>query len=361
MSWTIQPVTGLSVGTHTATITVTYSGGSVSNKTTTAEVTFTVIKATPVVTAPSPKTLAYTGEAQELVEAGTTTGGEMQYSLEQNGDYSTAIPKGTEAGSYTVWYKVVGDDNYNDVAAQSVTVTIGKGEADVTGSAVSITYGESVTLTVNVAVKASNGISLASAEPDTVVFTFPKGGTKTANVNKTSGENGTASVTIPANQVKEYFNQGTNTIKISYGGSINLEGNDDGTITVTVNPKTLNFTFKATDREYNGETTVEGTLNSVTEAGVLTGDTVTAEYTANMGNADAGEGKDVNVTVTLEGADAEYYEANAITDVTVNISKANLTEGDVTAPTGKGSVDYTGSAVVLLSTEGKAPEGCTVK
>ena len=87
----------------------------------------TIAKADPVVTAPTPKTLTYTGAAQELVEAGSATGGTMQYSLDGT-TYSAAIPTGTDAGAYTVWYKVTGDANHNDAAPQSVPVTIEKAE-----------------------------------------------------------------------------------------------------------------------------------------------------------------------------------------------------------------------------------------
>ncbi|MEY8387690.1 hypothetical protein AALC17_10405 [Oscillospiraceae bacterium 38-13] len=48
----------------------------------------------------------------------------MQYSLSQNDGYSTNIPQGTDAKTYTVYYKVTGDDYYSDVAAQSIEVTI---------------------------------------------------------------------------------------------------------------------------------------------------------------------------------------------------------------------------------------------
>ncbi len=91
----------------------------------------TVNKATPTVTAPTAKTGTYTGEAQELINAGSTTGGTIQYSL--NGTtYSTDIPKATDAGAYTVYYKVIGGDNYADVAAESVSVTIAKAASTVT-------------------------------------------------------------------------------------------------------------------------------------------------------------------------------------------------------------------------------------
>lgn len=87
--------------------------------------TLTVNKLNPTVTKPAPKdNLTYTGQEQELISRGSTTDGTMQYSLEENGSYSNTIPVGTDAGTYTVWYKVVGDDNYNDVAARSIDVTI---------------------------------------------------------------------------------------------------------------------------------------------------------------------------------------------------------------------------------------------
>ena len=83
-------------------------------------------KATPNMTAPIANTPTYNKEAQALVTAGSTTGGTMQYSLTENSGYSTDIPTGTNAGKYTVYYKVVGDNNYNDVEAKSVEVTIAK-------------------------------------------------------------------------------------------------------------------------------------------------------------------------------------------------------------------------------------------
>ena len=38
--------------------------------------------------------------------------------------WSTAIPTGTEAGTYYVWYKVIGDKDHNDSAPAYVTVII---------------------------------------------------------------------------------------------------------------------------------------------------------------------------------------------------------------------------------------------
>lgn len=78
---------------------------------------------TPVVTAPTAKSLTYSGSAQELVNAGSTTGGTLQYKV-NDGSYSANIPKATNAGTYTVYYKVVGGEAYSDVDEASVSVTI---------------------------------------------------------------------------------------------------------------------------------------------------------------------------------------------------------------------------------------------
>ena len=82
-------------------------------------------KIDPVVTAPKSKTLTYNGEEQTLIEAATTTGGTLKYSI-NNISYSESLPKGINAGPYTVYYKVDGDDVYSDVAVNSISVTIAK-------------------------------------------------------------------------------------------------------------------------------------------------------------------------------------------------------------------------------------------
>ena len=70
--------------------------------------------------------LVYTGSAQELVTAGVADGGTMQYKLGTDGTWSSDIPAATNAGEYTVYYKVLGDDNHGDIAEASVTVVMAK-------------------------------------------------------------------------------------------------------------------------------------------------------------------------------------------------------------------------------------------
>ena len=60
--------------------------------------------------------------------AGEAEGGTMQYALgnetEATQPFSASIPTGTEAGTYYVWYKVVGDDHHTDTQPISIEVTI---------------------------------------------------------------------------------------------------------------------------------------------------------------------------------------------------------------------------------------------
>lgn len=89
-------------------------------------------KQDPQYTAPTANPgLIYNGGAQTLIYPGHVEGCQMQYRLD-GGTYSTTLPTATNAGSYTVYYKVVGDASHNDTAEQSITVTIGK--APLTGT-----------------------------------------------------------------------------------------------------------------------------------------------------------------------------------------------------------------------------------
>ena len=69
--------------------------------------------------------MTYNGSAQTLANAGSTNWGTLQYSLD-NSTYSTSVPSGTGAGGYTVYYRVIGNSNINDVAASSIACSIAK-------------------------------------------------------------------------------------------------------------------------------------------------------------------------------------------------------------------------------------------
>ena len=90
------------------------------------DITVTVNKvASTYENAPVPKaTLSYTGAAQELITAGSTKDGTIEYRVNDQATGSTDIPTATNAGTYTVYYRIMGDENHNDSKEQSIEVTI---------------------------------------------------------------------------------------------------------------------------------------------------------------------------------------------------------------------------------------------
>ena len=84
-----------------------------------------VVKVTPMVTPPiAYEDLEYyRGREMDLVEPGSTTAGTLQYSMDGE-VWSEEIPTAVNAGTYTVYYRVAGNNFVNDVAAASVTVTV---------------------------------------------------------------------------------------------------------------------------------------------------------------------------------------------------------------------------------------------
>jgi hypothetical protein len=104
--------------------------------------TLTIEKAMGDMSAPSGKgEIFYSGTAQELVNPGHTTTGTMEYSLDGT-NYGTAIPKGTDAKDYMIYYRVKGDKNHEDVAAKSFKVNIRKAPLKITANSYTRKQGE---------------------------------------------------------------------------------------------------------------------------------------------------------------------------------------------------------------------------
>lgn len=77
-----------------------------------------------VTKAPVPLNLTYTGVSQPLIEPGEGIGEEMMYSIKGVDLFFSVIPKRKAAGTYTVYYNMTGDYNYEDSPIDSVIVTI---------------------------------------------------------------------------------------------------------------------------------------------------------------------------------------------------------------------------------------------
>ncbi len=137
--------------------------------------------------------LTYSGSAQALVRAGSTAHGKLLYSLSKDGTYSETIPTGTDAGEYTVWYKVAGDSNHKDSQPGSVTATIAPKTvtATVTVSGGSLTY-TGDPLKPNVIVKDGDTV-ISPEEYDVSYRDNVNAGTATVTVRNKAGGNYTVS------------------------------------------------------------------------------------------------------------------------------------------------------------------------
>lgn len=131
--------------------------------------------ASSVSTAPTAKSLTYTGSAQNLVNAGTASGGTMYYKYTTTNSkptstsgFSSSIPTRTTAGTYYVWYYVYGDSNHTStsISSTAVSVTIAKKSRTMSWSSYpsSLYVGRTGTLSATASAGSSDGtISYSSS------------------------------------------------------------------------------------------------------------------------------------------------------------------------------------------------------
>lgn len=158
-AWQITPMNMVNAGD---TIAVSYSGSRHVKS-----VTYIKKLRTPDVTPPTAiPGVIYDGNAHTLINAGTTTGGTMLYQL-NGGEWSTDLPAATEGGTYTVYYKVQGDDIYSGVAPTSITASILPATpAAIALSATSISFGaDDFTTTLTVTRDGEGVVSATSDHP----------------------------------------------------------------------------------------------------------------------------------------------------------------------------------------------------
>ena len=324
-----------------------------------ASVTVTIAKATPIVTAPTAKTdLKYTGAALNLLEsAGSTTGGTLKYSVTD--DTVLAAPSGDDewntditsltkinAGKYKVWYKVVGNADYEDAAAASVTVTIAKADA------VAASAPTAQDLTYNTAEQAL--VAEGSATGGTMQYALKTSDSEEPN------EGDWSDVVPKAKDAGDYY------VYYRVKGDENHNNTDPQNVKVTIEKATpdvtaptkrsLTYTGSSQKLVTEGSTTggtlwycVTGTGDPKPEAGTGSWTTDVPEET------EAGK---YNVYYRVQG-DSNYKDVDVAGPVEVSIEHASLA-GDYTAPTGMTGLIYDGSSQALV-TAGTAPEGCTME
>ena len=187
----------LSAGQHTFRFLATCDGYVKMSRDIAVTVQTANISASLITPPTAQENLTYTGQEQALITAGSVANyGTMQYSLTENGTYSQDIPTGTDAGTYTVWYRVIGDENHNNTTPASVAVSIGKKPLTITG--------------VTAASKPYDGTTnadISSVTFDNVTLNRGTDYTVTASFDDASAGNGkniTATVTLKEQTAKNY-------------------------------------------------------------------------------------------------------------------------------------------------------------
>ena len=381
--YTVSYSNNVNVGTATVTITDKDGGNYVVSGSTTFQITAQTATLTP----PTAKTgLVYTGSAQELVNAGSSTTGEVQYSMDGS-NYSTTIPKGTDAKTYTVYYKVKGDANHSDTAPASLTAIISPktvSSPTITLSATSFVYdGQEKKPTVTVkdgnttipaseyTISYSNNINVGTA---TVTITDNEGGNyvvsgtasftitvASANITAPTAKSGlvyngseqeliTAGSTtagemqysLDGSSYSTAIPKGTDaktyTVYYKVKGDANHSDTEPATLTVTISSKTVNspvIILSQTSYEYDGQ---EKKPTVTVKDGSTT--IPASEYTVSYSN-------NVNVgiaTVSISDNDGGNYVVSGTAQFSITSAAAN-----VTAPMAKSGLVYNGSAQELIT------------
>ena len=145
LSYALKSGDAVTVNATTGALTIAKAGSAVVTVTAaetaayaqaTKDVNVTVNKANAVPATVTANNRDFDGTDQPLVTVtGKAVGGEMQYAIgtatEATGTYAKDIPTATNAGTYYVWYKVAGDENYNDSDPACATAVI-KGQISAT-------------------------------------------------------------------------------------------------------------------------------------------------------------------------------------------------------------------------------------
>ena len=263
--------------------------------------------------------LVYTGDALNLITAGVVDGGTMQYKLGVDGIWSSEIPTATNAGEYTVYYKVLGDDSHSDLIddeKQQLIVTIAKADAQVT------------------APTAKTGLKYNDESQELVVAGSAVG----ATIEYKLGD-GEWTTDIPtATDAGEY--------------TVIYKAVADANYNVVDTEQQLTVTIAKADAQVTAPTAKTGlTYNGESQALIVAGSAIGAtieyklgdgEWTTGIPTAiDAGE-----YTVIYRAvADANYNVVDTEQQLTVTIAKA---DAQVTAPTAKTGLTYNGESQALI-------------
>ena len=296
----------------------------------------TIAKATPVPTVTAAQNLVYNGgQPLKLIvddPAPTTTGGTLKFKLASDADYADAIPTVTAAGTYTVYYKVEGDDNYKSTDPASVEVTVDKATRTITAD--QITIGN---------LTAANADYQYSETTKTYTLGYSGAWDNEAQAVFQVKKNGAADW---ANYDNSYvFGKGSYQVKYSVAETANYKAVSNETVSFTVEEGTQAWTTElaATSKPYDGTAaTITAAVAAYEDAAVII-----SYYNRNdLDNAlDAAPVNKGQYTVKAVAAATENYASKTATvDYEITVGQAT-----VTAPAAVAALEYNGGNQNLVT------------
>ena len=291
------------------------------------------LPAASVTAAPTAKAdLKYNGSEQDLLGfVGNANGGTMQYSLD-NATWSTAIPKGKDAKTYTVYYKAKGDSSHSDSAVANIQVTIG--QKDISGVTIGTIANQPYTgsaITPDPEVK-DGTTTLVKGTDYTVSCTDKYVGSATLTITGKGNYTGTkaANFTITAVNQNPTFTTPTSLVK---GGAMldlrTLVQGAKGEMTFTIAPGTTSATLSG---------------HTLTSTGIKGEVKVSVSITAKDMNDD---GKNEYNAFSKSDAITVNVVDKTSDTTTMKVSQGDITYGESVSPSvtnkpdGTGTVRYT--------------------
>ena len=333
----------LSAGQYTFRFSATCDGYTEMSKDIVVTVQKADIRSSRITPPTAQENLTYTGQEQALIIAGSvTSGGTMQYSLTENGTYRQDIPTGTDAGAYTVWYRVIGDENHNDTTPASVAVRIRQKPLTITGVTAASKPYDGMT-DADISSVTFDGVNLNRGTDYAVTARFD-------DASAGNGKNVTATVTLTGQAAKNYALEQSS---FTTTGSITKAAAPDFTkatalVIVNGHEKTYTVTLPTlptleTHKEYGAPTYELGEIKL--NAGYYTGGAKVENGALTLPI----QKNDVETTGPV-GTVSVVIKSTNYEDITltVNVNATNKLVPTVTAPTAN-ALTYNGSEQALVT------------
>lgn len=285
------------INAGTATITITGKNNYIGI----ASNTFTINKATPIYTAPTATNYTYNGNYRFLLNAGSSSHGTFYYSSD-NSNWSTTRPQAYNAGNYTRYWKLVGDNNHVDVPSTIIQCHINQA----TGSVTSSPSARSISYTGSAQYLVTSGSGTGTMYYRYRYKSFSSSSYGSYSSYSTSRPKGT--------------NAGYYQVRYYCAASTNYTQSSSSTVTVTLNraTRTISFSSAPSSLGVGSTTTLSASPSAGSGDGTITYSTSNSSVASISGSTLTGVGAGT-CTITATISEGTNY-SSATTSFTLTVS-----------------------------------------